>query len=80
MASALRQPVSILYMTQGLDHILSCSIAFIQEASDDASASVLGIERITELLSGVVVLLPERERLECERVPFVKERVDECRD
>lgn len=59
---------------------LSGSITFPDYTRNDASGGILGIQRVTQLLSNGVILLFHRESLENERVPFVLKRLQQSRD
>lgn len=61
-------------------HELSSSITLPDYARNDTSGGILGVQRVTQLLSDGVVLLLHRESLEHERVPFVLEGLQQSRD
>lgn len=61
-------------------NVLSGSIAFSDETSNDAASCVLCVEGIAQLLPGIVVLLFQREGLQDEGVPFVLKGMEEGGD
>ena len=60
--------------------VLSGSVAFSNETSNDAAGCVLCVEGIAQLLPGIVILLFQREGLQDEGVPFVLKGVEESGD
>jgi len=65
---------------QKQDYELSGGITLPDYTRNDASGSILGIQRVTQFLSDGVVLLFHRESLENERVPFILKGLQQSRD
>ena len=61
-------------------HSLSSSVTLLNETRHDALGRVLRVQGVAELLTEGVVLLPERERLEHGRVPFILEGLEKGGD
>lgn len=60
--------------------VLSGSVAFSDETSNDTARCILRVEGIAQLLPGIVVLLSQSKGLQDEGVPFVLKGMEEGRD